>query len=117
MPVLHDEAGSLMPSVWEDSWPLLINRRAAIREQFPSFAKVAKERPGSAEDREWSALYQAENRLSMVRAEERIHRAARSKRQREIDDEADADRLIAEMKQRQNERFLSSLESRGRKAS
>jgi hypothetical protein len=104
-----------MPSVWEDSWPLLINRRAAIREQFPSFAKVIRERPGTPEDRELKAFYHAENRLSIVRAGERATKAARTVREREREDEADAERLITEMKQRENERFLRSLDARGRK--
>lgn len=52
-----------------DWWPL-INQRAALKEQFPSFKKVVTERPGSATDRERKRLYQEMTELSKAREQQ-----------------------------------------------
>ncbi len=46
-------------------WWDLIDKRAAIREQFPTFRQVRNERPGCRADNARQAHYRAENRASL----------------------------------------------------
>ena len=48
-------------------WLNLINRRAAMSEQFPSLSKVIRERPGSASDARRQRLIAEENQMSKAR--------------------------------------------------
>lgn len=50
-------------------WMVLINKRAAIREQFPSLAVLKLERPGSTSDTRRRELIAADNQMSKARAE------------------------------------------------
>ena len=45
-------------------WMQLIDRKAALREQFPALAQVRKERPGTPADRARNDYYHAENHAS-----------------------------------------------------
>ena len=45
------------PSEHEPEWWSLIDKRAALREQFPSLAKVRSERPGCATDIERKRVF------------------------------------------------------------
>jgi hypothetical protein len=85
---------------FERDWLLLINRRAAAKEQFPSVAKVLKERPGSATDRVQQEIHAAQNRAS-------VEAGDRSWLKRQQDARAalaDADRFIAERRRAQLEK-------------
>jgi hypothetical protein len=82
----------------ERDWTPLINKRAAVKEQFPTLARVLTERPGCREDRARREFYAADNRMSVVRA-----------RDRERAQEADADRFIAEMRERKRAKFLAAV--------
>ena len=84
-------------SAWEDSWHLLVNKRAALKEQFPALRDVAGERPGSDLDRANREFYHADNR-----------RTAPSHR----DQEVDADRFIAEMSRKHEEQFTAAFAAR-----
>lgn len=64
----------------EFDWMLMINKRAAIREQFPPLSKVLSERPGSLTDRENKRRYQEAAELSKEREQKR--RAEQSERRR-----------------------------------
>ena len=85
-------------------WLVLINKRAAIKEQFPSLARIRHERPGSEQDRDNRARFQIENQMSVKRA-----RAAVGVRDEQ---EKDADRFITEMRRREQERFLARMAAR-----
>lgn len=87
-----------------DDWLKLINKRAAMKEQFPTLAKVLRERPGSAQDRENRASFEIENRVSLERS--------RMVRKLRADQLRDADRFIADMEQRKREQFLEELAQR-----
>lgn len=50
-------------------WMVLINKRAALREQFPSLAVLKLERPGSTSDTRRRELIAADNQMSKARAE------------------------------------------------
>ncbi|WP_136053459.1 hypothetical protein [Microbacterium sp. K5D] len=50
-------------------WMVLINKRAALREQFPSLATLKLERPGSTSDTRRRELIAADNQMSKARAE------------------------------------------------
>lgn len=78
-------------------WMPLINKRAAVKEQFPSLAKVLAERPGSPRDRELREFYHADNRRSWARSQ-------RTARVRVEQERADAERFI----EMQRERELSA---------
>lgn len=75
-------------------WTLLINRSAAIREQFPTLAKVQRERPGSPRDRELREIYHEDNRRAWARGRKTFD-------QRLEDAVADADRFIEKQRQRE----------------
>ena len=79
-------------------WMRLIDKRAALSEQFPRLQKLMHERPGCQVDRDRQEHYRVENRASM----ERTRAAA----------DADADRFIAEMERRKRETFLAALAAR-----
>lgn len=53
----------------------LIDKRAALREQFPSLARVRDERPGCRADNARQAFYREENQLSVI-AEQQARWAA-----------------------------------------
>lgn len=53
----------------EFDWLTLIDKRAALREQFPPVSKVIRERPGSASDARRQRLIAEENQLSKSRAD------------------------------------------------
>ena len=84
-------------------WLPLINKRAAIKEQFPSFAKVAKERPGSNGDRAQREFHGARNLQSHAVS----RRTARQLEQSHEDAEADADRFIAEQKAKEAQQTVA----------
>lgn len=56
-------------------WPL-IDKRAAMREQFPSLTKVRSERPGCAADIERKRLFKEAAELKKVREQEARWKAA-----------------------------------------
>lgn len=85
-------------------WTRLIDKRAALREQFPQLRSVMNERPGCQADRDRQALHRAQNRLSVEQAA-----AAAIARRRQ---EEDADRFIAEMERRKKEAFLARIAAR-----
>ena len=91
-----------------DWWPL-INKKAALREAFPSLATVLRERPGSLTDREMQEFYAADNRLHAIR-----HYIPREVR--EASHRAEVDAVVAEMKSKQRAALLKKLEQK-RKAS
>lgn len=71
-------------------WMVLINKRAALREQFPSLAVLKLERPGSASDTRRRELIAADNQMSKARAElARWQEAAdrNARRQERLDNE------------------------------
>lgn len=82
----------------------LIDKRAALREQFPKARVVMQERPGTLRDRANREYWEADNRARCARG---VHPDARAEMQ-----ERDADRFIAEMKQREQERFLARMNER-----
>lgn len=53
----------------EFDWMALIDKRAALREQFPPLSKVVRERPGSASDTRRQKLIAADNQEAKARAE------------------------------------------------
>ena len=85
-------------------WMQLINKRAAVKEQFPRLQSVMNERPGCQVDRDRKARFREENRRSV----EHAAAAAIAARRQEVD----ADRFIAEMRRREQERFLARLNER-----
>lgn len=50
-------------------WLNLIDKRAALREQFPPLSKVVRERPGSATDTRRQKLIAADNQEAKARAQ------------------------------------------------
>ncbi|MDF2507261.1 MAG: hypothetical protein K0Q52_1120 [Microbacterium sp.] len=55
-----------MPDL-EPDWWCLIDKRAALREQFPPLSKVRNERPGCAADIERKRLFREEAELAKAR--------------------------------------------------
>ncbi|EIC09129.1 hypothetical protein OR221_0837 [Microbacterium laevaniformans OR221] len=53
-------------------WMKLIDRKAALREQFPTLAQVRKERPGTTADRARNDYYHAENHASQQAHQHRL---------------------------------------------
>ena len=53
-------------------WMQLIDRKAALKEQFPTLATVRRERPGTAIDRARNAFYHAENHAAHQAHQERL---------------------------------------------
>lgn len=51
----------------EFDWLTLIDKRAALREQFPPVSRLIRERPGSAADTRRQRLIAEENQLSKAR--------------------------------------------------
>lgn len=86
-----------MPRDWID----LVDKRAALKEQFPRLQALMNERPGCQVDRDRQARYREENRRSVERAEQ----AAMAARHQE----QDADRFIERMQRWQRETFLARL--------
>lgn len=82
----------------------LIDKRAALKEQFPRLQSLMNERPGCQADRDRREYWAADNQA----------RTARSVRPEHVADaqEADADRFIAQMRRREQERFLARLSER-----
>lgn len=95
--------GESMPRLrtWERDWLLLINKRAAIKEQFPSLAKVMRERPGSVTDRAAQELHREQNKTAAAAHGRSAVRQAQDRRAVE----ADADRFIAEARERAAQRL------------
>ncbi|WP_136032507.1 hypothetical protein [Microbacterium sp. PF5] len=74
----------------EFDWLTLIDKRAALREQFPPLSRLRSERPGSASDNRRKELIAADNQLSKARAEQaRWQEAAdrNARRQERIENE------------------------------
>lgn len=94
-----------MPRDWID----LVDKRAALKEQFPRLQSLMNERPGCQADRDRQARYREENRRSVERAAQ----AAIARRRQE----ADADLFIEQMRRREQETFLARLaeKTQGRK--
>lgn len=63
-------------------WLTLIDKRAALREQFPPLSKVVRERPGSASDMRQQKLIAADNQEAKARAELARWQAASDKEAR-----------------------------------
>lgn len=84
-----------------DWWPL-INKRAALKEQFPSLATVMKERPGSTTDRDMQEFYRADNRLHAVRSYTPRH-------VREAAHVAEVEAIVREQQGKQRAAFLKRL--------
>lgn len=82
-------------------WVALIDRKAAIREQFPTLRRLMSERPGCEAERQNRAVFAAENRASVERCRTAIG-----------EQEADADRFISEMRRKEQNRFLARFEAR-----
>jgi hypothetical protein len=51
----------------EPDWWCLIDKKAALREQFPSLSKVRHERPGCAADNERKRVYREAAELAKAR--------------------------------------------------
>lgn len=71
-------------------WLTLINKRAALKEQFPPLSRVILERPGSASDQRRQRLVREENQMSKARHElARFHESAdrNARRQERLDNE------------------------------
>ena len=81
-----------------------IDTAAALREQFPTMAKVRNERPGCEADRTRQQLYREENRRSVAQA------AAAAKRARQ--QEQDADMFIAHMRRRKGLEYAARIHDR-----
>jgi hypothetical protein len=64
-----------------DDWLLFINKRAALREQFPTLRDVLKERPGSASDIRKQRQIAEDNQASK-------NRAARERWERSVEENA-----------------------------
>lgn len=88
----------------ERDWTRLIDKRAAVKEQFPALRSLMNERPGCQVDRDRQARYREENRRSVEQA---AAAAIAARRQ-----EADADLFIEQMRRREQERFLARLQER-----
>jgi hypothetical protein len=82
-------------------WLVFIDKRAALKEQFPPLRQVVKERPGTAADKAAKEFFHVDNRRSVTEA-----------RRRQATQEADADRFIREMRAREQERFLARVAAR-----
>lgn len=50
-------------------WMTLIDKRAALREQFPPLSKVVRERPGSASDARKQKIIAADNQEAKARSD------------------------------------------------
>ena len=53
-------------------WMQLIDRKAALKEQFPTLAAIRNERPGTAIDKARTEFYRAENHASQQRHQEHL---------------------------------------------
>lgn len=82
-------------------WVALIDRKAAIREQFPTLRRLMSERPGCEAERQNRAVFAADNRASVERCRTAIG-----------EQEADADRFIAEMRRKHEEQFTAAFAAR-----
>jgi hypothetical protein len=82
-------------------WVALIDKRAAVKEQFPRLQQVIHERPGCQVDRDRQAANRAANLASVTRSL-KIRRGVAWQ-------EEDAVRFIAEMKRREHDRFMQNL--------
>lgn len=82
-------------------WWALIDKRAAVKENSPPLRRVARERPGCADDRAAREHWAADNRA----------RTARSLLPEDVAayQLADADRFISKMKAKQQAEFLSRI--------
>lgn len=86
-------------------WLTLINKRAAIKEQFPTYAAVLRERPGTPEDRERRARWHRDNLVSAGRIPATVIASDLVVRE-------NADRFIAVMRERQRALFVAKLSAR-----
>lgn len=57
-------------------WMVLINKRAALKEQFPSLAKVRNERPGCAADIERQRVFREAAEMKAAAEHDRRWRAS-----------------------------------------
>ena len=96
--VMRDRGGRVTDRDW---WPL-INKRAALKEQFPSLATVLKERPGTTTDREMQEFYRADNRLYGVRSYTPRH-------VREAAHIAEVEAIVREQQAKERAAFLKRL--------
>lgn len=94
-----------MPVGREDAWLLVVNRSAALKEQFPSLKAVMGERPGSLTDREQRAFWFADNRRSMRAAYERQVASDAVAR-------ANVDAVVELRRERAQKEFLARFASR-----
>lgn len=90
-----------MPSDFD--WMVLINKRAALREQFPPLQKLRGERPGSAQDMERKRRYREATELSRMREQQARWNAAVAENTRRKE-RADNNRRAIEYKARQRAR-------------
>lgn len=86
-------------------WWVLIDKKAALREQHGRLSKLMQERPGCEVDRDRQHRYALDNRRS-------IAGAVYSRTDRELHDIEDADRFIAEMEAKRRADFLARFEER-----
>jgi hypothetical protein len=86
-------------------WWVLIDKKAALREQHARLSVLLQERPGCAVDRERQERLAIDNRRSVAGA-------VYSRTDRELHDIEDADRFIAEMEAKRREAFLARYEQR-----
>lgn len=87
-------------------WMTLINKRAALREQFPRLQKVLGERPGSAQDKERKRVYREAAELSKAREQQARWDAALAENARRKE-RADNDRRAREYKAYQRNRDVA----------
>lgn len=66
-------------------WLNLINKRAALREQFPPLSRVILERPGSDSDSRRQRLIAEENQMSRVRHDLELWQESVNKNARRIE--------------------------------
>lgn len=71
-------------------WMTLINKRAALREQFPPLSKVITERPGSATDQRRQRLVAEDNQMAKAQHDLNLWQASanrNARRQEQIENE------------------------------
>lgn len=91
----------------DPDWWVLIDKKAALKEQFPSLAKVRNERPGCAADNERKRLYReaAELRVAAERQREWARAVALNEVRRErLENRARAARYRVYKRERQERR-------------
>lgn len=94
-------------------WWELIDKRAALREQFPSLAKVKNELPGCKADRERQRVFQERRALEKLARQERERELAEA-RMLAVRERAERERQAREYKKYRLERQLA-LQANGEK--